>query len=265
MGAAFHKNEPNAVARRCDLIVYGLDGVTPAPRSTDFTGSIFVSQSSSIYAAASGTLTNKRKPLSFADLTITAFASNQATITGHGLQTGDGAERLTTTGTLPTGLLTATDYWIIVVDANTIKFADSLAHAYAGTFITFTGSGSGAIKLTNTGATSQRGLDGLFTYEATQGETNFDGSEFTVIIENASYARAFTTAMMGFDTSFNAIAEGSNTYGDLIRLITGVLAGKVGDFRTGTLVFKSLDGAKTRLTVTTDASGRLTITLGDLT
>lgn len=270
--ANFQKNETIAAKRRCDLIVYLLDGVTYAPRGTSFAGLIYVSQSISQYVAAGGTLTNKRRPFTFADITISAFTANPtntATAAAHGLQTGDGPVRLTTTGALPTGLATGTDYWIIKVDANTVAFAASLALAYAGTKVVFTTTGSGTNKITVTGAGSavQRGLDGLFTYEATQAETNTDASEFTVIIEDGqvTYARSFTTVAMGIDTAMNSLAEGSNTYGDLLRLLAGVLGGKVADFRTGTLVFKSLDGTKTRLTVTTDASGRLTTTIGDLT
>lgn len=55
--------------------------------------------------------------------------------------------QLTTTGTLPTGLSLATDYYIIVVDSTHISLATSLANAYAGTAINLTGAGSG----TNTG------------------------------------------------------------------------------------------------------------------
>lgn len=59
--------------------------------------------------------------------------------------------------------------------------------------------------------------------------------------------------------------EGSNTYGDLLRGIISALVGKATDFRTGTVVIKSLNGAKTRWTVTTNAAGRQTVTAGDLT
>lgn len=55
--------------------------------------------------------------------------------------------RLTTTGTLPTGLALATDYYIIVVDSTHIKLATSEANALGGTAIDITGQGSG----TNTG------------------------------------------------------------------------------------------------------------------
>ncbi len=63
----------------------------------------------------------------------------------------------------------------------------------------------------------------------------------------------------------NTKLEGGATPGDIMRLMAGVLAGKANNFSTGTITFKSLDGSKTRLTGTVDSSGRLSITLGDLT
>lgn len=74
-----------------------------------------------------------------------------------------------------------------------------------------------------------------------------------------SDASAFAAAVWALS------GEGSATYGDLIRLVAGVLAGKVSNFTTNTLAFKSLDGTKTRVTVTKDATGRTAIVIGDLT
>lgn len=51
--------------------------------------------------------------------------------------------RLTTDGTLPTGLSTGVDYYAINVDTTTIKFATSRANALLGTAIDITGFGSG--------------------------------------------------------------------------------------------------------------------------
>jgi hypothetical protein len=61
------------------------------------------------------------------------------------------------------------------------------------------------------------------------------------------------------------VVEGAYTASDILRLIAGVVAGRTTGFNTGTIVFKSLDASKTRLTVTVDATGRLTATIGDLT
>lgn len=56
--------------------------------------------------------------------------------------------RLTTTGALPTGLFTDTDYYIIVVNANRIQFAASRADAEAGTAVDMSAIGSGTDTIT---------------------------------------------------------------------------------------------------------------------
>lgn len=91
-----------------------------------------------------------------ADLTATILGANPANktfttvdqstdlaaVTAHGFTTGM-LFRLTTTGGLPTGLLTATDYYAIVPDADHLGFATSQANALAGTKIDLTGAGTG--------------------------------------------------------------------------------------------------------------------------
>lgn len=66
---------------------------------------------------------------------------NEVTIPSHGFSEGLKGQ-LTTTGTLPAGLSTSTDYYIIVVDSNTVKFASSLSNAQAGTAVNITDQGS---------------------------------------------------------------------------------------------------------------------------
>jgi hypothetical protein len=67
--------------------------------------------------------------------------ANTITITAHGFFVG---LKVALSGTnLPTGL-SATNYWIIVVDVDTIKLADSLAHAVAGTAVDITTQGTTA-------------------------------------------------------------------------------------------------------------------------
>lgn len=51
--------------------------------------------------------------------------------------------QLTTTGTLPGGLATATDYFTIKVSDTTIRFATSYANAVANTFVNITDTGTG--------------------------------------------------------------------------------------------------------------------------
>lgn len=70
-----------------------------------------------------------------------SVADDTITITAHGFVTG---LKMALSGTnLPTGL-SATNYWCVVVDANTIKLADSYAHAIAGTVVDITGQGTTA-------------------------------------------------------------------------------------------------------------------------
>lgn len=70
-------------------------------------------------------------------------SSNNATFTSHGLNRTGFKVRLSS-GTL-SGLATATDYFVIVVDSNTLAFATTLANAIAGTKIAISGANSAVI------------------------------------------------------------------------------------------------------------------------
>lgn len=70
------------------------------------------------------------------------LTNNVVTIPTHAYPTGMKLQ-LTTTGTLPTGVTTATDYYVIAASSSTIGFASSQANALAGTKIDLTGYGAG--------------------------------------------------------------------------------------------------------------------------
>lgn len=70
------------------------------------------------------------------------ITDNTITITSTKLVTGTKV-RLTTAGVLPTGLAVGTDYWVIRVNANTIKLATTIYNAQYGIAIDLTGAGSG--------------------------------------------------------------------------------------------------------------------------
>jgi hypothetical protein len=79
-------------------------------------------------------------------LTITAVdgATDQLTIVGHGLNTGDGPAAVRSIGgTTAGGLAPVTDYWAIRIDADHIKLATSNTNANAGAAIDITSNGSG--------------------------------------------------------------------------------------------------------------------------
>lgn len=82
-------------------------------------------------------------------LIVTAVdnATDQLTIAGHGLLTGDGPAAVRNIPGMPGGLSPLTDVWIIRVDANTIKLATSSANALLGTAINITSNGSGPTTL----------------------------------------------------------------------------------------------------------------------
>ena len=64
-----------------------------------------------------------------ADIDTVDFANNELDIAAHGLESGQGPLQLTTSDTLPAGLLLLTDYWVIKTDAGTIQLALSLEDA----------------------------------------------------------------------------------------------------------------------------------------
>ncbi len=71
------------------------------------------------------------------------------TAASNGFTTGLKGQASTTV-TLPTGLLPVTDYFVIVVTANTFKLATSLANALAGTAIDISDNGTGTQTFTPT-------------------------------------------------------------------------------------------------------------------
>ncbi len=95
--------------------------------------------------------------------------------TAHGMTTGAGPFRLSSTGTLPTGtgIAVDTNVWIIAPDANTYKLATSKANALAGTAIDITAAGSGTHTL-------RRGVNDVIVAQLVQGLTSAIGASFTV-------------------------------------------------------------------------------------
>jgi hypothetical protein len=79
---------------------------------------------------------------STATVTISNASPGVVTWTAHGLISGQKVQ-FSTTGSLPTGLSTATTYWVNVVNANTFNVATSLANLQAGTYVNTSSAGSG--------------------------------------------------------------------------------------------------------------------------
>lgn len=109
-------------------------------------------------------------PLTFTPKTITAISTIASTLTipAHGFNNGDGPVQVVATTTQPGNLPASTDFWVTVVDVNTIQLAGTFAAtggvmpAGAGnpqTPITITSVGSGTITVVATGDTRPAGAE----------------------------------------------------------------------------------------------------------
>lgn len=271
------KNEPTAASRRCLLHIADDGGVLVSPGADPIgDGAVFVVGVNAPDAdLATGTCTNVRRALVVADDTFTAASDDICTAVAHGLQTGDGPIRLTTSAAdLPLNLLTATDYWIIKLDADTFNLASSLANAYAGTAVDIADAGTGTHTLSDT-ADTERGLWGHFVYEASQAETNHDASFTYVIVDgtvdgnsclrmNAGGANTQVEMTSHIQSIWEVPGEDGHTYGDLMRAMVSVLLARMLVSGTG-YTLRDLADTKNRIIGTITASGRDPATVVDLT
>jgi hypothetical protein len=117
--------------------------------------------------------THEDNPL-VASFTVGAVdaTANTITVTAHGLQNGDGPFQFASTGTLPAPLVVDTDYWVIVIDANTLKLAATfeatggqqpLGASNTKTPIDLTSTGSGVITADSTADTLRPGQELIAT------------------------------------------------------------------------------------------------------
>lgn len=102
---------------------YDLSAAAVALATVSITGTPSNAQAAATIASlASGSAT---------DINLT---TNVFTEVAHGFVTGLKVQ-VTTSTTLPTGIIGSTDYFIVKIDADTFKLSDTLAHALAGTNI----------------------------------------------------------------------------------------------------------------------------------
>src|SRR5690606_35232144 len=137
---------------------YKNDG-SPAWRGLDFSalGYVFICGASSPdFVSALGTVTNQRRAFQPADDTVESVdtGNNTLELTGHAYETGDGP--FVADAALGS-VLTGTEFWIIVDDANNIAIAETLADAYADVRVALSGSETGATISKKT--TTTRGID----------------------------------------------------------------------------------------------------------
>jgi hypothetical protein len=100
------------------------------------------------------------EPIVVADITVTPDHTIDRLNTGSpcGLETGDGPFRLTTTGTIPTGLSTSTDYWTNAPfgsSGTVLEVCTSRANALLGIQVAFSDNGTGTLKIVDTATTTR--------------------------------------------------------------------------------------------------------------
>ena len=84
------------------------------------------------------------------------LTDNEFDMAAHGLQTGDGPFRISSSGTMPGGLSTGVDYWVIAVNSGSVSWALSFADALAGNEIDLiTTAGTGTITVADTADTKR--------------------------------------------------------------------------------------------------------------
>lgn len=148
---------------------------------------------------------------------------NTLTISSHGLITGVKFALSINSGSLPAGT-SATNYFAIAVDSNTVKLATSYANAVAGTVVDITDQGTAdkTITLTPTTAAATMKLQcsndagtwhdisGATQDLATSGTKLWDSSMTASMPKGVSYLRAVTTQTSGtglFDIVVRGIAK----------------------------------------------------------
>lgn len=95
-------------------------------------------------------------PLTFSRTFTVDHTTGLFTVTSHGLHSWDGPFRFTNVGgALPTNLITATDYWVVVNDANTFFLNIAFLNTYvlSPSNVIVTNNGSGTNTMTSTAST----------------------------------------------------------------------------------------------------------------
>lgn len=136
--------------------------------------------------------------------------------TAHGLQTGDGPIQVSNSGgALPTGLVAVTNYWVIVVDANTFFLATSLANALAGTNLLISTDGTGTQTLASVAATVRPASPFLVTGTAPGNWFSLEVTDVTAMSNKQTHAdpgvAADLDAILLEDNNWYCLVTGYNS------------------------------------------------------
>lgn len=148
------------------------EGLTVTVNNTDYIIDAFTSHTVLVSATSIGTLAKK----TFVDGNVTTGSENIA-ITAHGHNTGSKVW-LSSTGVVPAGLTANRTYFVIRVDADNLKLADTLALAEAGTPVNITAAaGGGTHTLTPVLTTKFANSNTYMGNKADDGITQADGGD----------------------------------------------------------------------------------------
>lgn len=260
MSALVLKNEPVSGARAVEISVFDPTTALPVDHDEDITSYLYVRPGTYKYALAVGTVTNCRRALTTSSDTIESVDTglDQVVMTAHAYQNLDGPFD----GDMVIGTVNAgDDIWIIVVDANTVAFASSLANAIAGTRVGLIGGETGAAITSS--ASTERGIPGKWLYTFAAAEIASDVPEVSVaILGHATWTGGASVTLSRSGASLlDEILEGDVTVGAALR---AVARGELADYEKDGNDFdiKKLDGTTSHRGTVTE-SGR-TVEIVDL-
>jgi hypothetical protein len=196
-------------------------------------------------------------------------ATNQITVVGSSVATGQRLQFAGSGTTLPTGLSTGTDYYAIAVDADNFRVATSLANALAATAIDFSGTAAGDISVTLLGGSD---FDPAADTISITGNTLSTGQRVSVSSNGGAYGYLPTGLSAGNyyvikgagDTISLALSE-SNANNGIAVNFTGSGASSI-RIEAYTETTESSSGTQGNLNVSTDLGAISTaVTLDNLT
>lgn len=139
--------------------------------------------------------------------------------TAHGFVTGD-VVQLSTTGTLPTGLSAATDYYVIRVDDNSLKLAASAKDAEEGNAVDITAAAGGGTHTATPQEMDVRALDVYFRNSSlaitdgggsiTVDATDLDIRDLSASQDNVAISDGTDTLAVNADGSINITDNGGS-------------------------------------------------------
>ena len=190
-----------------------------------------------------------------ADQTFTAAATDIVTAAGHGMYTGQKI-RVSSAGTLPAGIVAATDYYAIVLSSSTFKLAASLVDALAGTpVIDITDAGTGIHTFTR--QTSYARADKL-SIGVDKKSFSFEKS-FTDLTDKAINYRGMLAANLDLKFAYGELATGSFVLSGNDYQTTDVASEFITDGRTvlDAATTQTLNGSVDMPFLASDAVGAL--------